>query len=211
MKFRRILSLGVLALGLAVSGSGCGIFESSEEEDRNPFYRSLDGSEKINVKEPAGKSGDANLTGGGPGEEGLLNAPGASQEGPGLSNTYDNFGTPIPGVTFETVYFRFDQSRIESTETGKLDAIANYLKSNPGTGVVIEGNCDVRGSEEYNRALGERRALTAQEYLLELGIAPSRIKTLSYGKEKLVALGNTEEDHMKNRRDDFVAVKLLHP
>ena len=67
MKFRRILSLGVLALGLAVSGSGCGIFESSEEEDKNPFYRSLDGSEKINVKEPSGESGNANLTGGGPG------------------------------------------------------------------------------------------------------------------------------------------------
>ncbi len=210
MKFRRILSLGVLALGLAVSGSACGIFESSEEEDKGPFYRSLDGSEKVNVKEP-GPSGNANISGGGPGAEELLNAPGSSQEGPGLSNTYDNFGTPIPGVTFETVYFRFDQSRIESTETGKLNAIANYLKSNPGTGVVIEGNCDVRGSEEYNRALGERRALTAQEYLLEQGINPSRIKTLSYGKEKLVALGNTEEDHMKNRRDDFVAVKLLHP
>ena len=114
MKFRRILSLGVLALGLAVSGSACGIFESSEEEDKGPFYRSLDGSEKVNVKEP-GPSGNANISGGGPGAEELLNAPGSSQEGPGLSNTYDNFGTPIPGVTFETVYFRFDQSRIEST------------------------------------------------------------------------------------------------
>ena len=206
MKFRRILSLGALAVGLAVFGSACGIFESSDEEEKDQFYRPLNGNgpEKVNVKEPGG-SGNADLTGGR-----IDDSAGESQSGSGLSN-YDGFGTPIPGVTFQTVYFRFDQSRIESTETGKLDAIANYLKSNPGTGVVIEGNCDARGSEEYNRALGERRALTAQEYLLELGIAPSRMKTLSYGKEKLVALGNTEEDHMKNRRDDFVAVKLLNP
>ena len=211
MKFRRILSLGVLAVGLAVFGSACGIFESSDEEEKDQFYRPLNGNgpEKIDVKDP-GSSGEANLTGGRIDDSAGINGPGESQRGSGLSN-YDGFGTPIPGVTFQTVYFRFDQSRIESTESGKLDAIANYLKSNPGTGVVIEGNCDARGSEEYNRALGERRALTAQEYLLEQGIAPSRMKTLSYGKEKLVALGNTEEDHMKNRRDDFVAVKLLNP
>ncbi len=211
MKFRRFLSLGV-AVGLAVFGSACGIFESSEDEEKDQFYRPLNndaGQEKIKVKDPV-NSGDADLEQGAPNDFSGLNAPGTPQDGAGLSN-YDGFGTPIPGVTFQTVYFKFDQSRIESTETGKLDAIANYLKSNPGTGIVVEGNCDARGSEEYNRALGERRALTAQEYLLEQGIAPSRIKTLSYGKEKLVALGNTEEDHLKNRRDDFVAVKLLNP
>ena len=137
MKFRRILSLGVLAVGLAVFGSACGIFESSDEEEKDQFYRPLNGSgpEKIDVKDP-GSSGEANLTGGRIDDSAGINGPGESQSGSGLSN-YDGFGTPIPGVTFQTVYFRFDQSRIESTESGKLDAIANYLKSNPGTGVVL--------------------------------------------------------------------------
>ena len=210
MKFRRILSLGVLAVGLAVFGSACGIFESSDEEEKDQFYRPLNGNgpEKIDVKDP-GSSGEANLTGGRIDDSAGINGPGESQSGSGLSN-YDGFGTPIPGVTFQTVYFRFDQSRIESTESGKLDAIANYLKSNPGTGVVIEGNCDVRGSEEYNRALGEKRALAAKFILLDRGIAENRIKVISYGEERPAVIGENESAWSQNRRDDFVPVYLLN-
>ena len=208
MKLRRLFSLGVLAMGLAVFSSACGIFESDEKAEQDPFYRPMSakggkGAERIKP------TGEGEIKGGGGNNYADINSPGKFQENAtGLSNEYGGFGTPIPGVHFQSVYFKFDQSRIESTEASKMDAIASYLKSNPGTGVVIEGNCDARGSEEYNRALGERRALTAQEYLIEQGIDASRIKTISYGKEKLTALGSTEQDHMKNRRDDFVAVKL---
>ena len=76
------------------------------------------------------------------------------------------------------------------------------------TKLLIEGNCDERGTEEYNRALGERRALAAREALAKLGIDPMRIRTISYGKDKPADPGHDEAAWAKNRRDDFV---LLHP
>ena len=74
--------------------------------------------------------------------------------------------------------------------------------------MVIEGHCDSRGSDEYNRALGERRALAAKEYLLGKGVAESRIRTISYGEERPAVQGDDEESRSKNRRDEFVAVTL---
>ena len=73
---------------------------------------------------------------------------------------------------------------------------------------MIEGNCDSRGSDEYNRALGERRALAAKEYLVQHGIAESRIRTISYGEERPAVQGDDEASRAKNRRDEFVALTL---
>ena len=98
---------------------------------------------------------------------------------------------------------------ISSAELNKINDVVSYLNSNPGTGVVIEGNSDERGTDEYNRALGERRALAAQEQLLAAGIAPDRIKTISNGESKLAAQGKDEDSHRLNRRDEFIAVKLM--
>ena len=78
----------------------------------------------------------------------------------------------------------------------------------PSTKLLIEGNCDERGTEEYNRSLGERRALAAREALAKLGVDPMRIETRSFGKDKPVDPGHDESAWAKNRRDDFV---LLHP
>ena len=88
-----------------------------------------------------------------------------------------------------------------------MKANAGWLKANPNVKVRIEGNCDERGTIEYNQALGQRRAAAAKKYLTDLGIASSRISLISYGKEKPVCSEQTEECWQKNRRDDLVAVK----
>jgi len=185
---KSIISSGALALALALFTTGCSWFESSGPASQDGFYRPLNHAGK--------NSGNRN--------------PSDYADGSGLAgNPYGDFGTPIPGVVFNPVYFGFDQFNVNTSEQSKIDAVITYLSSNAGTGVVIEGNCDIRGSEEYNRALGERRALAAQEQILGAGIAPNRVKTISNGKSKLAATGTDEESHRLNRRDEFVVVKLL--
>jgi peptidoglycan-associated lipoprotein len=82
------------------------------------------------------------------------------------------------------------------------------LAANANDKLLIEGNCDERGTEEYNRALGERRALAAREALAKAGVSPDRIRTISYGKDKPANPGHDEAAWKANRRDDFI---LLHP
>ena len=96
---------------------------------------------------------------------------------------------------FRTVYFDFDRSDLRADAREGLQANASYLKSNPGVSITSEGNCDERGSAEYNLALGKRRA--------DLGIDTSRMTTVSYGKERPAVEGHNELAWAKNRRDDF--------
>lgn len=103
------------------------------------------------------------------------------------------------------VYFAFDSSAVGDAEKPKLEWLANYLKQNDAEVVRVEGNCDERGSDEYNRGLGERRALAVREYLVNLGVADARIDSISYGEEKpAVQNAKTESEHAKNRRAEFV-------
>jgi peptidoglycan-associated lipoprotein len=112
-------------------------------------------------------------------------------------------------LSAQTVYFAYDSSAIRSSERSKIEAVASALRSDPGTKLMIEGNCDERGTEEYNRALGERRALAVRQALVRMGISSSRVFTKSYGKDNpLNDPGHDESAWSKNRRDDFV---LLHP
>jgi len=106
-----------------------------------------------------------------------------------------------------TVYFAYDRSEVRASETSKLDAVASYVKS--GNKVIrIEGHADARGTEEYNRALGERRALSVREYLARAGVDPNNIDTISHGEDKPAVQGNNEAAWSKNRRAEF---KLLQP
>ena len=107
----------------------------------------------------------------------------------------------------QTVYFDFDSSAIKASEKPKVAAVADYLKANKGKAVRVEGNCDERGTEEYNRSLGERRALAVREELIRLGIGPTEVDTISYGKDKPVAQGHDEAAWKQNRRDDFIVSK----
>jgi len=104
------------------------------------------------------------------------------------------------------VYYDFDKSNIRADQQPRIEENSAYLKDNLGVAVRIEGNCDERGTNEYNLALGERRALSAKKYLVNLGIADSRIDTLSYGEEKPLVRGHDELAWAQNRRADFVIV-----
>ncbi len=108
--------------------------------------------------------------------------------------------------SFESVYFEFDKSDLRQDARDVLNKNADALKANSSAKIKIEGNCDERGSAEYNLALGERRAKSAMQYLLTLGVAADRITTLSYGKEKAKA-GKDESVWSKDRRGDFTIVK----
>ena len=108
-----------------------------------------------------------------------------------------------PAVLLESIYFDFDKSNLKSDATASLHRNAEWISKNPTAKIRIEGNCDERGTTEYNVALGERRANSAKQYLLKLGVSADRLTTVSYGKEKPLDLGHDEAAWAKNRRDDF--------
>lgn len=103
------------------------------------------------------------------------------------------------------IYFDFDQAGVSPGMTEVLITNAEYLKTIPDTMVTIEGNSDERGTNEYNMALGERRAINTRQYLINLGIAADRMRTLSYGEERPLFLGQDEDAYSMNRRVDFIA------
>lgn len=102
------------------------------------------------------------------------------------------------------VYFDFDKTNIRQDQRSRLEKNADYLKQNPGVKIRIEGNCDERGTDEYNMALGDRRAISAKKYMENLGIHGARIHTISYGEEKPLLHGHDEFSWAQNRRDDFI-------
>ena len=104
------------------------------------------------------------------------------------------------------LYFDFDSSAIRQDQIVRMDGNADFLKSKP-VSIRIEGNCDPRGTQEYNMALGERRALSAQKYLADKGVAKENMTTISYGAEQLLLQGHDELSWAQNRRVDFVIVK----
>jgi peptidoglycan-associated lipoprotein len=112
------------------------------------------------------------------------------------------------GMQFADVHFDFDKYNLKEGERMSLNKIAERLKKNESYTIKIEGNCDERGTTEYNLALGNRRANAAMNYLVNLGIKKERIKTVSYGKEKPLDPGHDEAAWAKNRRDHFVVIKM---
>jgi peptidoglycan-associated lipoprotein len=124
---------------------------------------------------------------------------------------YSNYVAHPEILKEETIYFDFDSSAIKTSEKSKLATVADYLKNHPAEAVRVEGNCDERGTEEYNRSLGERRATAAREALVQLGADSQHILTVSYGKDKPAAPGHNEAAWRLNRRDDFVVLQPPAP
>ncbi len=104
------------------------------------------------------------------------------------------------------IHFAFDKSILTPLDKMILKKDAIYLKYNPNIAVQIQGNCDRRGSEAYNLALGWRRANAAKAYLQDLGVSAGRLKTISYGKEKPLCMAHTRVCYAINRRDHFAVV-----
>lgn len=112
-----------------------------------------------------------------------------------------------PEVTLDPIYFDFDKSNLKPDATATLHKNAEWLSKKTTAKIRIEGNCDERGTMEYNVALGERRANSAKHYLIKLGVAADRLTTVSYGKEKPICTEHNESCWSKNRRDDFKVVE----
>jgi peptidoglycan-associated lipoprotein len=191
MKIRRFVTTLIFGLILTFAGAGC--------KHKPPAVTPLD------------KRG---LAGEGPGP-----GPGGTVGGPGSGESATSGGIPQgPGhqgwiehpeaFKSDTVYFEFDSSSVKPAEKSKVAAVADQLKSSTSDAVRVEGHCDERGTEEYNRSLGERRALALREELVTLGIDPTRVDTISYGKDRPAETGHDESAWKKNRRGEFI---LLTP
>lgn len=105
----------------------------------------------------------------------------------------------------ETVYFAFDSAEIAADQKSKIQSVADYLRKE-GVDVEVEGHCDDRGTEEYNRALGSRRALAVREQLIANGISPERIEVATFGKDRPAVEGSNDAAWSKNRRGMFVVL-----
>ena len=115
-------------------------------------------------------------------------------------------GKSPAGGPLKDIYFDFDRYDLRPDARATLKANADWLKANPSVRAEIEGHCDERGTNEYNLALGAKRAQTAQDYLISLGIAKQRLSTKSYGEELPICKEHTEECWQKNRHDRLVVI-----
>ncbi|MDD8021413.1 MAG: peptidoglycan-associated lipoprotein Pal [Acidobacteriota bacterium] len=105
------------------------------------------------------------------------------------------------------IFFDYDRYEIRTDAVPVLEANAQWLKSHPTVKILAEGHCDERGTEEYNLALGEKRAKSAMDYLISLGISPEKIKIISYGKSQPLDPGHDETAWAKNRRAQFLIIE----
>ncbi|MGE5218742.1 MAG: peptidoglycan-associated lipoprotein Pal [Chloroflexota bacterium] len=120
-------------------------------------------------------------------------------------------GTPVgtpPSSPLKDIYFDFDRYNLRADARSTLQGNADWLKQNPAASIQIEGHCDERGTADYNLALGAKRAQTAKDYLVTLGIDAKRLSTISYGQELPVCTEHNEECWQKNRHDRFVSKAL---
>lgn len=131
-----------------------------------------------------------------PADSGISNAP--------IPGSQQDF---IANVSSDRIFFDFDQYNIDAQDQATLQSQAQWLQRNPAVRVTLEGHADERGTRDYNIALGERRANAAKNYLASLGIDPSRINVISYGKERPAALGSNEEAWAQNRRAVTVVIE----
>ncbi|MEW6159379.1 MAG: OmpA family protein [Verrucomicrobiota bacterium] len=125
------------------------------------------------------------------------------ERGPALSWPQDR-----ETLKAQTLYFDYDKATVQASERSKVESVASYLKNEAAVHLLVEGHCDERGTEEYNRSLGERRALAVREYLITLGVGPERVHTKSLGESQPADPGHDDAAWKKNRRAEFV---LLRP
>lgn len=184
MKLFKSANLLVLGIALSLVSTGC--------NKHKPTVTPLPNS---------GLNGDN-----GPGNAGTV--PGEMGGGPTANFNPDDMAQDRTAFAADIVYFDYDSSAIKANEESKVSAVASALKSDSSAKLLIEGNADERGTDEYNRALGERRALAAREALVADGLEADRIATRSYGRDRPADPGHNEAAWKQNRRDEFV---LLHP
>jgi peptidoglycan-associated lipoprotein len=204
MKLTKLTHLLVVVAVMAFASTGC--------KHKKPGTTDLGKIPGKTGTMPTPGPGGTLGSGGGLGSESTTSTPiiqdpsktGGIAQGPG------HFGWPENAEIFksDTVYFAFDSSVVNDGEKSKVAAVADYLKANAADAVRIAGHCDERGTEEYNRALGERRALALREELVRLGLDATRVDTVSFGKDRPAVDGHNEAAWKMNRRGEFI---LLTP
>ena len=127
----------------------------------------------------------------------------------GLSglDEFENMLMDRDALAAQTVYFEVDRSEIHPDDLGKVEAVAGILAQDAQNKVLIEGHCDERGTEEYNRALGERRALSVRDALSGLGVSADRVRTMSFGEDRPADPDLNDAAYSRNRRGEFVLLK----
>lgn len=161
------------------------------------------------LPDPAGRDG---LMATGPNDGARLPSQGVAGSNASSSDLPSEdklLGRDLDRNTFaaQTVYFAYDRATVQAGEASKLDQVAGAFKAKGADyDLLIEGHCDERGTEEYNRALGERRALAIRELLIKSGVDGSHVFTRSFGKDKPASVGHDEAAWSRNRRGEFVLV-----
>jgi peptidoglycan-associated lipoprotein len=210
---KSLTKLGLLSLVAVLAiASGC----SKKPKNITPIPGSGSGAPApvTNVQpstpvRPAYDSGAGNRLGQGNGV-GRSDLPTGSQDLPGGStglptgNIGENRIEDAATLAGDTVYFDYDKSAVKAAEASKVTAVADYLKAHTEANLKVAGHADERGTEEYNRALSERRALAVREQLINGGISPERITTEPYGEDKPADPGHDEAAWAKNRRAEFI-------
>jgi peptidoglycan-associated lipoprotein len=196
MKLIKLSALLVLAVAMTMAATGC----KKNPKNVTPLP---------NAGRTGGVGGDRAVTDTAgtfnPGEGGIGGTEGTGGIPLGANWSPDQMNQDRSKFAPFTVYFAFDSSSVRSGEHTKIESVAAALQADPGLYLVIEGHCDERGTEEYNRSLGERRALSLREELVKSGVNPDRIRTLSFGEDKPAVMGHDEAAWSKNRRGEFIA------
>ncbi len=184
--------MSILVVGAVLFTAGCG----SDQKVYNPSAKFGGSGSGIDPNGGTGPVvGEATTA-----DTGIVDVTGAANPIPGEHS----LGTPVDHP-FKTsmVYFAFDSAVVSQDYNALLQQVADYINANPTYNLNIAGHCDERGSEEYNRALGEKRALSVKQALIALGAPEGRLYTVSYGEEKPAAQGQTPEAYAQNRRCEF--------
>ncbi len=211
MKIHSVKTLLIISLltSLLILVSSCSK-KVVESPTAGPGSSSLSGGTDINYPPAETGYSETNMP-----AEGTLDDTAVVQEGNqqgnlsvnmNETNTSDEYKKEHgrSSVGLSPIYFNFDQAGIRPDMADRMANNALFLKQLPDAKVIVEGNCDNRGTNEYNLALGERRALNAKDYLINLGVEAYRIRTVSYGEERPLFPGQDEFSHSQNRRDDFI-------
>jgi peptidoglycan-associated lipoprotein len=189
MKLTKFANLLVIALALSFAAAGC----RHRPQGVTPLPN-------------AARSGVSDIGEGTP----ISPGEGMGAEATGIAanpaGSHEGWAEDAQTLQADTVYFDYDSSVVKTSEKSKVAAVADYLKANSASAVKVEGHCDERGTEEYNRALGERRALALREELVSLGVDATRVDTISYGKDRPAVEGHNEAAWSKNRRGAFIVL-----
>jgi len=203
MKTQRLITFVLIGLMAGFAATGC----KKKPQRTTPLPQGTAGVGAPGGNEPIGggriTQPDSGLK---PSDlEGMSNKDGISSS----NQRWEDMAQDRSKFQAYTVYFDFDSSVVKASEKTKTEAIAKEFNAGPATtALLIEGHCDERGTTEYNRALGERRAQALREVLAAAGVSPARIHTVSFGEDKPAVIGHDESAWSKNRRGEFI---LLSP